>query len=380
MKTKNNNLMEIKNRCAFFRQKFNTKEQPGFTMMEIIVASAIMLVVILGALAFYGRSNRVSVDQQQYAELQHDVRSAMYFLTRDIRMAGAGLPQEFTLYALEGFNNEDQGGEVQPDRIRLLGNMDDPLNLRIQQYQGSAVTVRVDDGSFEQYPYPAEFYMNKIVLILPNPSSTCRTGEIRELTHVTWSAGGTNEGFNMSPGLAPGINPPRGLMAGSPCQSNDFDGGLIMFVNVKEYWLDVTGNYSGLTPGEDGYVGEPNVLYMTNNAVHFPLAQNIENLQFEYNGDLNDDGQLDGFKPWNSNWTDDEVNRIRQVRVILLGRTANRFVTFSGKVPANIYNYRRPTISDSAGTNTDDYHRRFILETTVNVRNLNLNLYNTGLR
>jgi len=380
MKTKNNNLMEIKNRCAFFRQKFNTKEQPGFTMMEIIVASAIMLVVILGALAFYGRSNRVSVDQQQYAELQHDVRSAMYFLTRDIRMAGAGLPQEFTLYALEGFNNEDQGGEVQPDRIRLLGNMDDPLNLRIQQYQGSAVTVRVDDGSFEQYPYPAEFYMNKIVLILPNPSSTCRTGEIRELTHVTWSAGGTNEGFNMSPGLAPGINPPRGLMAGSPCQSNDFDGGLIMFVNVKEYWLDVTGNYSGLTPGEDGYVGEPNVLYMTNNAVHFPLAQNIENLQFEYNGDLNDDGQLDGFKPWNSNWTDDEVNRIRQVRVILLGRTANRFVTVSGKVPANIYNYRRPTISDSAGTNTDDYHRRFILETTVNVRNLNLNLYNTGLR
>lgn len=352
----------------------------GFTMAELIVASSVMLIVILGALAFYSRSNKISVDQQQYAELQHEVRSAMYLMTRDIRMAGAGLPPEFGLYALEGTNNEDQGAEVRPDRLKILGNLDDPLNLRIRQYQGSSVTVSVDDGSFEQYPYPADFYVNKIVLILPNPSSPCRTGEIRQLTHITWSAGGTNEGFNMSPGLAPGIDPPRGLMAGSPCQSDDFDGGLIMFVNVKEFWLDVTGSYPGLTPGQDGYVGEPNILYMTNNAVHFPLAQNIENLQFEYSGDFNDDGTLDGFRPWDINWTDDEITRIRQIRVILLGRTPNRFVSVSGKVPANIYNYRRPTISDSAGMNSDDYHRRFVLETTANVRNLNLNLYNAGLR
>lgn len=359
---------------------FMKKGKNGFTLMEILVASTIMLVVILGALAFYSRSNRISVDQQQYAELQHDVRSAMYFLTRDIRMAGAGLPPEFSLYALEGINNEDQGVEIKPDRIKILGNMDDPLNLKIYEYQGSAVTIKIEDGSFEQYPYPPEFYINKIVLILPNPSSPCRTGEIRQLTHITWSEGGTNEGFNMSPGLAPGIDPPRGLMSGSPCQSDDFDGGIITFINVKEFWLDLTGNYPGLTPGENGYVGEPNVLYMTNNGIHFPIAQNIENLQFEYNGDLDDDGQLDGFKPWDSNWTDDEVNRLRQVRIFLLGRTPNRFVSVSGKVPANIFHYRRPPVSDSLAASKDDYHRRFLLETTVNIRNLNLNLYNTGLR
>ncbi len=185
----------------------------------------------------------------------------------------------------------------------------------------------------------------------------------------------------MSPGLAPGIDPPRGLITGSPCQSNDFDGGLIMFVNVKEYWLDVTGSFPGLTPGQKGYLGEPGILYMTNNGIHFPMAQNIENLQLEYGGDFNDNGQLDdGFLPWDASWTDDQVTRIRQIRIILLGRTPSRFVTVSGKVPANIYHYRRPTISDSPGTETDDYHRRFILETTVNVRNLNLSLYNTGLR
>ncbi len=366
-------------------KKYSGIEKNGFTLIEVLVASAIMTVVIIGALALYSRSNQISVDQQQYAELQHDVRSAMYLVTRDLRMAGSGLPPEFGMYTIEAFNNEDQGAEAMPDRLIILGNMDDPLNLKIQQYQGSSVTVSVYDGSFEQYPYPAEFYKNKVVLILPNPKSPCREGEVRQLTHITWSTGGTNEKFNMSPGLAPGINPPRGLMATSNCQSDDFDNGLIMFVNVKEIWLDATGNYGatlfpGLIPGKFGYVGEPGILYQTNNGIHLPLAQNIEDLQFEYNGDLDNDGLLDGFRPWDSSWTPEQSAMIRQIRVIIVGRTPNRFVSVSGKVPENIHHYRRPSVSDSIGSSTDDYHRRFVLETTANIRNLSLNLYNTGLR
>ncbi|MDI6845015.1 MAG: PilW family protein [Candidatus Saccharicenans sp.] len=378
-------------RLKIKRQKITRKPETGlalragFTMIEVLVASVIMVIVIVGALTLYSKSNQISVDQQQYAELQHDVRSAMYLMSRDLRMAGAGLPPEFGMFAMMGFNNEDQGSEVRPDRLIVLGNMDEPLNLRIQQYQGSSVVVSVYDGSFETFPYPPEFYTSKIVLILPNPQSPCRQGEIRQLTHITWSTGGTNEKFNMSPGLAKGINPPGGLTATSNCDPNDFDDGLIMFVNVKEFWLDTTGNYGstifhGLTPGQNGYVGEPGILYCTNNGIHLPLAQNIENLQFEYNGDFNDDGLLDGFQPWNNGWSFDEISRIRQIRVILVGRTPNRFVSVSGKVPASIHNYRRPSVSDSQGSNIDDYHRRFVLETTVNVRNLSLNLYNQGQR
>ncbi|MCX8160108.1 MAG: PilW family protein [Candidatus Saccharicenans sp.] len=357
----------------------------GFTMIEVLIASTIMTIVIIGALTLYSRSNRISVDQQQYAELQHDVRSAMFLMVRDLRMTGSGLPEVFGMYALNGFNNENQGGEVRPDRLIILGNMDDPLNLKIQNYQGSSVTVSVYDGSFETFPYSEDFYRNKIVLILPNPQSPCRQGEIRQITHITWSQGGTNEKFNMSPGLAPGINPPRGLTATSNCQSNDFDNGLIMFANVKEFWLDTTGNYGstlfpGLTPGKNGYVGEPGILYVTNNGLHLPLAQNIENLQFEYSGDLDNNGVLDNFQPWNVGWTSDQISRIRQVRVIIVGRTPNRFVSVSGKVPANVHNYRRPSVSDSPGSSTDDYRRRFVLETTANVRNLSLNLYNQGQR
>jgi hypothetical protein len=345
-----------------------------------------MLVIVVATLSLYMRSNKVAVDQNQYAELQHDVRSGMYFISRDIRMAGVGLPIEFFGYSLEGVDNENQGVEVTPDRLRMLGNIEDPLNLSIDNYQGSSINLSVDDYSYEQYPYPDDYYANKFVLILPNPSSPCRAGEIRQITHVTHSTGGTNEKLNFSPGLAPGINPPGGL-SGTCNDSNDYDGGLVTFIDAKEYWLDVTGNYPGLTAGQDGYIGngQGGILYVTLNGAHYPLAQNVENLQFEYNGDWNPpyDGGLDGFVPWdNANWTldPDMVARIRQIRIQVLGTTPRPFVTFAGKAPESLNVYKRPPLSNTAGAAQADKHKRFLLESTSNVRNLSLNMYNTGTR
>ncbi len=61
----------------------------GFTMIEVLIGSSIMLMIIVATLALYTKSNKVSVDQQQLAGIQHDVRSAMYFLSRDIKSIGA---------------------------------------------------------------------------------------------------------------------------------------------------------------------------------------------------------------------------------------------------------------------------------------------------
>jgi prepilin-type N-terminal cleavage/methylation domain-containing protein len=354
-------------------------QRKGFTLIELLIGSAIMLVVVIGALTVYSRSNKISVDQNQYAELQHDVRSAMYLLMRDIRMAGAGLPEEFNMYGLEGWDNESQGATVQPDRLRLMGNMDEPLDLRIDSYSGSAANLALIDFSLERYPYPDEFYEFKTALVLPNPASGCRGGEIRTITHVTHSEGGNNEKLNFSPGLAPGINPPGGL-SGTCANSSDYNGGTVIFVNVFEYWLDVTGSMAGLTAGVNGYLGIPDVLYVTKNAVHFPLAQSVENFQLQYNGDLDEDGQLDGFRDWDANWTLDDVARIRQIRAWILGRTPNPFIGLGGQPPNDIHHYRRPLIANSPAAIDDDNHRRFLLESTANIRNMSLNLYNRGER
>jgi hypothetical protein len=351
-------------------------------MVELLVGSSIMLIAILGALFVYARSNKVSVEQQMVTEVQNDVRASMFFLSRDLRMAGAGLSAEFAGYFLEGQDNEDQGGgEVAPDRVRLMGNLEDPLNLPIRNYQGSSVTLDIEDFSFEQYSYPNAFYDNKFVIILPNPESGCRLAEVRVVTHVTHNTGGTTEKFNFSPGLAPGVDPPGGL-SGTCNSPNDYDGGMISFINVKEYWLDVTGHYPGLTAGTNGYIGggEGGVLYVTNNGVHFPLARNIENFQVEYNGDMDSDLLLDGWTPWQNTWTLDQIARVQHVRTWVLGRTAEAFTSVGGTAPGAIRVYRRPALSNSPAAAADDHHKRFLLDSTSNVRNMSLNLYNLGQR
>jgi prepilin-type N-terminal cleavage/methylation domain-containing protein len=374
--------MKIKILRKIKRQK-ESFARPGFTLIELLVGSAIMLVVIVATLALYMRSNKVAVDQNMLAEVQQDVRSAMFFISRDLRMAGVGLPSEFSGYFLEGTDNEDQGSSasVAPDRIVIMGNIEDPLDLKIQDYQGASENVTLEDYSFEQYPYPDNYYDNKIVLVVPNPGSGCLERRVRRISELIHDTGGTNEKLGFAPGQAPGINPPGGLSEVCP-DSNDFDGGMVTFINVIEYWLDVTGNYPGLNAGDNGYIGnsQGGILYMTLNGVHYPLAQNVENLQFEYNGDLQgNDGYLDGFQPWQTTWTLDQISSIRQVRILILGRTPRPFVSVSGRVPQNLYLYQRPVLSnDPNGLGQPDRHKRFLLESTSNVRNLSLNLYNTG--
>lgn len=364
------------------RTTSSPKRSAGFTMIELLVGSTVMLVAVLGALFVYARSNKVSVEQQMVTEVQNDVRASMFFVTRDLRMAGAGLPEEFAGYFIEGQDNEDQGGgEVAPDRVRLMGNLEDPLNLPIRNYQGSSVVLDIEDFSFEQYSYPDAYYDNKYIIVLPNPQSGCRAAETRVITHVTHSTGGANECLNFSPGLAAGVNPPGGL-SGTCASPNDYDGGQISFINVKEYWLDVTGNYPGLMAGVNGYIGggEGGVLYVTHNGVHFPLARNIENFQVEYNGDMDSNLLLDGWTPWQNAWTLPQIARIQHVRTWVLGRTAQAFTSVGGTAPGGVHVYRRPVISNSPAAAADDKHRRFLLDSTSNVRNMSLNLYNLGQR
>lgn len=357
--------------------------RPGFTLIELLIGSAIMLVVVLGALAIFSSSNKISSDQQQYLELQHDVRGAMFYLTRDIRMAGAGLPQSFWGHALEGVDNESTGTSETPDRLRIMGNIEDSLVLRVSNYSGSSSHVTLEDFSFERNGYPDAYYLGKIILILPNPSSGCQGGAIRQITSVHHNNPGTNESFTFARHGRNSLNPPRGL--NDICEDNDFfDGGSVLFLDVREYWLDVDGTAAGLTAGVDGYIGGGlgGVLYMTLNGYHYPLAQNIETLQFQYNGDFDGDadGRLDGWQNWNPAWTDEQAARVREVRIQILGRTRDVFASVGKAQASDVHLYRRPALANTAAASSDDWHKRFLLESSSTVRNLAMGLYNTGAR
>ena len=376
----------------------------GFTLTEVLVASVVMLIVVLGTLAVYVRSHRIAVDQQRIAELQHDVRTAMFFISRDIRSAGVGLVPEIAGYFLEGYDAFSPGNEA-ADSIKVMGNFDDPLALRIRQYQGGhgggAATAFLYDWELGNAPYECpDYYENRVVLIMSTTCPGCFAFRFIPQNSVHGCGQGA-EHFNMQPGQSD-LNPPGGLVDNG-CGSDCWDDAILTFGQIKQYWLDTTGS-----PGdyptipsldlEHGYLGIPYTLYLTTigeqgGVVHYAIAQNIENIQFQYNGDFNNDGVLDGFLDWDNSWTiqpsDDDATRqtkldlisaISQVRVWVLGRTEQRMTGVSGSPPNNIYLYRRPPLANSPGATEDDMRRRVLLDSTVTVRNLVLNLYNLGTR
>ena len=375
----------------------------GFTVIEVLIGSSIMLAIVVATLSLYTKSNKVSVDQQQFADIQHNVRAAMYFLSRDIKSIGAGLPLQFSHAFLEGDNNDNSGGPpVYPDKLTFLGNSD-PLRLIIQSFDPGSNTVTFEPNQFDMYPYTATSYpadtlgyINRLIIVFPNPELNVQKGEVGKITSVNFV---TNQiVFDRVNGKVPkdlNLNP-----GGDP---DDYIGGTVTFIELKTYWLDVDGSYPGGHVGVDGYLGEPGVMYVSqwnpisDSYEHMALALNIEDLQFQYHGDMDADQQLDDnnsdatidvndFLNWgdsgdkNFNWNDDEVPAgIRSVRFLILGKTANPYIGFSGSPSDAVkYIYGKPAIADSPAHDEADKHRRFLLESTAQIRNLSLSIYNSG--
>ncbi len=66
------------------------KSEAGFTLVEMIVVSMLLLVAMLGLLAVFDASARINKSETDVADAQGAVRYAMYQITRVVRMAGSG--------------------------------------------------------------------------------------------------------------------------------------------------------------------------------------------------------------------------------------------------------------------------------------------------
>jgi type IV pilus assembly protein PilW len=64
------------------------RSEKGFTLVELLVAMAIMSVVMGGVYSAYYSQQRSYIVQEQVAEMQQNLRGAMYFMSKEVRMAG----------------------------------------------------------------------------------------------------------------------------------------------------------------------------------------------------------------------------------------------------------------------------------------------------
>jgi prepilin-type N-terminal cleavage/methylation domain len=66
--------------------------EQGFTLVELMIASATLLVLLGAALSFFARSQVVYTNERATLDMVQDMRTVFDRFTNEIRMAGAGLP------------------------------------------------------------------------------------------------------------------------------------------------------------------------------------------------------------------------------------------------------------------------------------------------
>ena len=69
---------------------FTRRGQRGFTLVEMIVVTLLLLIAMLGLLAVFDASARINKSETDVADAQGAVRYGIYQMTSTIRMAGAG--------------------------------------------------------------------------------------------------------------------------------------------------------------------------------------------------------------------------------------------------------------------------------------------------
>ncbi|HKG23826.1 MAG TPA: prepilin-type N-terminal cleavage/methylation domain-containing protein [Blastocatellia bacterium] len=68
--------------------------EQGFTIVELMIATATLLVVLSAALSFFSRSQVVYTNERGTLDMVQDMRTVFDRFTNEIRMAGAGLPYQ----------------------------------------------------------------------------------------------------------------------------------------------------------------------------------------------------------------------------------------------------------------------------------------------
>ena len=68
------------------------ESEPGFTVIELMIATGALLAVLSGSLFFFSRSQSIYTNERVTLNMVQDLRTAFDRFTNEIRMAGAGLP------------------------------------------------------------------------------------------------------------------------------------------------------------------------------------------------------------------------------------------------------------------------------------------------
>jgi prepilin-type N-terminal cleavage/methylation domain-containing protein len=110
----------------------------GFTLVELIVAMAVSLLVIGAIGSTFLSQNKSYLAQEEVAAMQQNLRAAMFYMQREIRMAGCN-----------PFNNSITLPSQDPIPISKQGTPNYPINQIIEANSTSIIFMEDVRGKFD---------------------------------------------------------------------------------------------------------------------------------------------------------------------------------------------------------------------------------------
>ena len=307
------------------------RSEAGFSLIEVMSALVILAIALTAVFATFISQQKSFTVQNRVAEMQQNLRQAVEYISRDIRLAGYGIPDNVavpgtanpagiasirSLYAIDNTTG--------PDQIYILymfdmdANQPPAVNTAAMTGTGS-VTADNTDGFL-----PAG---GELVLITDGTTADLFQTTLAGGGVLTFGTGAYNTGHTKLYGLGP---PPS----------------TVSKARFVRYFIDNSTDSAHPTLMVDRNIPGQGAQ---------PLADDIEDMQLTYGIDTNADGNIES---WSASPT--TPSQIRQVRLQFIART---------RLPEAGWSETRPAIGNHPGGGTADGYRRRTYDIVIDVRN-----------
>jgi type IV pilus assembly protein PilW len=309
--------------------------EAGFSLVEVMAALAILTIALTAVFATFISQQKSFTVQNRVAEMQQNLRQAVEYLSRDIRMAGYGIPDNVTIPSTAtpaGITSVRalyaQDNTTGSDKIYILYMFDMDANR-----PPTTITALVSDHSTSTvFPVASTSGFSPMDLFLITNGVAADLFQIDNGTTVASPIPHSQGNYNTA-GHA--TFPGGGYAAGS----------VLAKARFARYYIDSTTDPAHPTLMVDRMGG----------ALAQPVADDIEDMQLTYGLDTGGDGIVD-------NWTPSPTtpSQIRQVRLQLVARS---------RLPEAGWSETRPSIGNHAAGTAPDGYRRRIYDIVIDVRN-----------
>jgi len=138
------------------RKKRLANLQQGFTLVELLVAMAMVGIVVGAIYSTYKSQQDSYVAQEQVAEMQQNLRAALYMMARDIRMAGFNPADSPNVDGFVTALPDDPGPVTATNSTNIAFTIDRDEDAAVDANDhNEQIAYRIDSNRLEKFMYNA---------------------------------------------------------------------------------------------------------------------------------------------------------------------------------------------------------------------------------